>query len=150
MDALFDSWDPERSGAIEMGELCKRLRRADVQKGAASPHESPSPSGRAGSMDTAGDASPPASRLKSSCLSAAMVQQKQNLERDRKMGSKRKMGVAARATARKEVDRQLLREVTKLYAVYLQRCTYILHTPHDHLSLPSPHCCANTSQVDLS
>ena len=128
MDALFDSWDPERSGAIEMGELCKRLRRADVQKGAASPPESPSPSERAGSIDT-GDASPAASRRKSSGLSAALVQQKKNLERDRKMGSQRKMGVAARATARREVDRQLLREVTKLYAVYLQRCTYTPYTP---------------------
>ena len=146
MDALFDSWDPERSGTIEMGELCKRLRRADVQKGAASPPESPSPSGRAGSIDT-GDASPAASRRKSGGLSAALVQQQKNLERDRKMGSQRKMGVAARATARREVDRQLLREVTKLYAVYLQRCTYTPHTPHDHahphhLTHPSPHYCA--------
>ena len=129
MDALFDSWDPDRSGAIEMGELCKRLRRADVmQKSAVSSPASPSPSGRAGSIDT-GDASPAASRRKSGGLSAALVQQKKNLERDRKMGSQRKMGVAARATARREVDRQLLREVTKLYAVYLQRCTYTPHTP---------------------
>lgn len=144
MDALFDSWDPDRSGAIEMSELCKRLRCADVQKGAVvvvSPPESPSPS-----------------RHKSS-VSAALVQQKNNLEleRDRKMGSQRKMGVAARATARREVDRQLMLEVTKLYAVYLQRCTLICRirptitlTRITSLSPSYPHCCAIPLQVDLS
>jgi hypothetical protein len=148
VDALFDSWDPDRSGAIEMGELCKRLRRADVmQKSAVSSPASPSPSGRAGSIDT-GDASPAASRRRSS-VSAALAQQQKNLERDRKMGSQRKMAVPAWATARREVDRQLLREVTKLYAVYLQRCTYICRiyappsrSPASPHSYHHPHCCA--------
>tara|TARA_B100000795_G_C22677424_1_gene390378 strand:+ start:279 stop:911 length:633 start_codon:yes stop_codon:yes gene_type:complete len=133
VDALFDSWDPDRSGAIEMSELCKRLRCADVQKGAVvvvSPPESPSPS-----------------RHKSS-VSAALVQQKNNLEleRDRKMGSQRKMGVAARATARREVDRQLMLEVTKLYAVYLQRCTYAAYAPRSR-SPASPHSHLRTLTV---
>ena len=106
MDALFDSWDPDRVGAIEMGELCKRLRGADVHKGAESPL---SLSGRACGKDTS-DASPTASRRKSNA-SAASVQQQKNLERDRKVLFQRKMDAAARVTARREVDRQLLRDV---------------------------------------
>ena len=124
MDALFDSWDPDRVGAIEMDELCKRLRGADVHKGAESPL---SLSGRACGKDTS-DASPTASRRKSNA-SAASVQQQKNLERDRKVLFQRKMDAAARVTARREVDRQLLRDVTKLYAVYLQKCTYAAYTP---------------------
>ena len=145
MDALFDSWDPDRVGAIEMEELCKRLRGADVHKGAESPL---SLSGRACGKDTS-DASPTASRRKSNA-SAASVQQQKNLERDRKVLFQRKMDAAARVTARREVDRQLLRDVTKLYAVYLQKCTYAAYTPptnhvySHHLTLiTSPsHCCA--------
>ena len=106
MDALFDSWDPDRVGAIEMDELCKRLRGADVHKGAESPL---SLSGRACGKDTS-DASPTASRRKSNA-SAASVQQQKNLERDRKVLFQRKMDAAARVTARREVDRQLLRDV---------------------------------------
>ena len=147
MDALFDSWDPDRVGAIEMDELCNRLRGADVHKGAESPL---SLSGRACGKDTS-DASPTASRRKSNA-SAASVQQQKNLERDRKVLFQRKMDAAARVTARREVDRQLLRDVTKLYAVYLQKCTYAAYTPHQyhvhphHLTLTcitSPsQCCA--------
>lgn len=141
MDALFDSWDPDRVGAIEMGELCKRLRGADVQKGAVSPL---SLSGRGCGKDTSG-AFPTASRRKSR-PSAASVQQKKNLERDRKGLFQRKMDAAARVTARREVDWQLLRDVTKLYAVYLQKCTYaayvcpsLLASSHAYYTSPS-HC----------
>ena len=131
MDALFDSWDPDRVGAIEMDELCKRLRGADVHNGAELPL---SLSGRACGKDTS-DASPTASRRKSNA-SAASVQQQKNLERDRKVLFQRKMDAAARVTARREVDRQLLRDVTKLYAVYLQKCTYAAYT-HSQAPLQS-------------
>ena len=152
MDALFDSWDPDRVGAIEMGELCKRLRGADVQKGAVSPLLS----GRACGKDTS-DASPTASRRKSSA-SAASVQQEKNLERDRTVLFQRKMDAAARVTARREVDRQLLRDVTKLYTVYLQKCTHAAYTPHQSRLPASPHAYYITvsllslpiPQVDLS
>ena len=154
MDALFDSWDPDRVGAIEMDELCNRLRGADVHKGAESPL---SLSGRACGKDTS-DASPTASRRKSNA-SAASVQQQKNLERDRKVLFQRKMDAAARVTARREVDRQLLRDVTKLYAVYLQKCTYAAYTlPHQSRLLAPPHAYyvtfsllrSPTPQVDLS
>ena len=141
MDALFDSWDPDRVGAIEMDELCKRLRGADVHKGAESPL---SLSGRACGKDTS-DASPTASRRKSSA-SAASVQQQKNLERDRKVLFQRKMDAAARVTARREVDRQLLRDVTKLYAVYLQKCTYAAYTPHQYHVYPN-HLTLTTSRL---
>ena len=47
--------------------------------------------------------------------SAASVQQQKNLERDRKVLFQRKMDAAARVTARREVDRQLLRDRTQKF-----------------------------------
>ena len=75
----------------------------------------PLPRGRVGSVD-AGDSSCQAASRRKSNDSAASTQQQKNIERGKKMGS------SARAAARREVDRQLVREVTQLYAVFLQRC----------------------------
>jgi len=77
----------------------------------------PLPRGRVGSVD-AGDSSCQAASRRKSNDSAASTQQQKNIERGKKMGS------SARAAARREVDRQLVREVTQLYAVFLQRWIY--------------------------